>query len=232
MQGQLRLPRLTGFVRKLIITLFAAYVIELILRLQGVDLAPWLALQPGGPGVWQVATYVIVQGHSPPLWFLFGLLILWWVVSPFEVGFGARRTAQLCGVCTLGAGAVAYLAGFVIQPLPAYAGSGSLWLGAIMATTYLRRDQELSLFGAFSLTGRQLMFGLIALVVLNFLFDRNLTHFLADAGAMAAGVGFIRWLRRPRSPARTPKRPRSKDRGLRVIKGGMSEDDEPPTWLN
>jgi len=231
-QGQLRLPRLTGFVRKLIITLFVAYVAELILRFQGIDIAAFLALQPGGPGIWQVATYVIVQGHNPPLWFVFGLLILWWVVSPFELGFGAKRTAQLCATCTLGAGVVAYLAGFFIHGLPLLAGSGSLWLGAIMATTYLQRDRELSLFGAFSMTGRQFMFGLVALVVLNFLFDSNLTRFLADAGSMAAGIGFIRWLRRPRSPARKPPRPRSKDGGLRVIKGGMSKDDEPPTWLN
>lgn len=229
--NQLRLPRLTGVVRQLLVVLFGAYVLELVLKWQGVNVAPWLALSPGGFEFWQVATYVFVQGMSQPLWLLLGLLFLWWVLSPFEVAFGGRRTLQLCAACTLGGGIAADLLGFFIRGLPPLAGSHPLWFGAMVATTYLYRDRQMSLFGAISMTGQQLLMLLVGLSALNLLYDGNLTQFVAVLGAMAGGIAFIRYMRRPR-PRKRPAKKTKRGSSFRVIKGGLTDDDEPPKWLN
>lgn len=230
--NRLQLPRLTGVVRTLLIVLFGAYVLELVLKWQGISLAPLLALQPGGFAIWQVATYPVVQGQSQPLWLLLGLLFLWWVLSPFEVSFGGRRTMQLCAACTLGGGLAVDLVGFVVPGMPILAGTYPLWFGAIVATTYLYRDRHMSLFGAISMTGQQLLLLLVGLSFLNLLYDGNLSQFVGVLGGMAGGVAFIRYMRRPRSRKRPPPKRKKRGDGFRVIKGGLSDDEEPPKWLN
>ena len=57
--SQFRLPRMTSFVRQLMIVLFACYVAQLILeRWMDVPISQMLALHPGGAGLWQLVTYV------------------------------------------------------------------------------------------------------------------------------------------------------------------------------
>ena len=228
------MPRLTSFVKGLLATLLASYVVQLLLEnWQGVPLRALLSLNPGQPQLWQFLTYILVDARNP-LMFLFGLLVLWWVLSPFELGFGAKRTAQLCLACTLGAAVPAWALGALIQPPPPLFGSGPLWMGSIAAATYLYKDRPMSLWGLGTMTSKQFLLLLLGLSFLTFLFTKNHTHFIADLGGMAGGIGFIHYLRRPRSGGKTKSSPSRPRRGFRVIEGGGGggNDRDSKTWLN
>lgn len=225
------MPRLTGVVKKLIFGLLGAYVLQLVLHnWVGIPIVSLLALTPGGAGVWQLVTYVLVdQGH--PLMFLFGLLIIWWTLSPIEIGFGPQRTMQLCLASMLAGSVPAYMLGVMIPGSPPLFGSQTIWFGGIAALTWVSKDRQMSFFGLMSMTAKQFLLLLVGLSVLMFLASKNHTHFVADLGAMAGGIGFVRWMRRPRAAKRPARKPR---RGFRVIEGGGEGggDEERPKWLN
>jgi hypothetical protein len=227
---QIALPRLSAVVKKLIIVLFSAYVIELLADgWLGLPIGGWLAMQPAGPALWQLVTYVLVD-RGNPLMFLLGLLFIWWALSPFEIGYGSKRTLQLCGVSVIAASVPAYLAGFVFPGSPPLYGSSALWFGGIAATTWLYGQQPMSLFGAVTMTARQFLWLLLGMSVLMFLASKNHTQLIADLGAMAGGIGFVRWIKRSRSPS-IKRKPGPKARAFKVIQGGGSDDDR-PKWLN
>jgi len=228
-RSRFALPRLGAVVRNLITALIAAYVAQLILQnWLSVPIVSLLALTPGGVGLWQLATYVLVD-LSNPMMFLLGLLFLWWALSPFERDFGPHRTLQLCLVSMLSASVPAYLVGFVIDPSPPLFGSSPLWYGGIAATAWLYRDQPVSLFGALTMTARQLLWVLLGMSVLGFLASRDHTRFIAELGAMGGAIAYVRYLQRPRRKP-TPKKPPTRPSSLRVIEGGGGDDR--PKWLN
>jgi hypothetical protein len=228
------LPRLSSVVKKLIIALFAAYVLQLILEnWVGIPLSSLLAMSPGAIAPWQLVTYVLVQNpYQNPLFFLLGLVFIWWALSPFEIGYGARRTLQLCFAVALSASLPAYLVGTVMAGSPPLYGSHPLWFGAIAAVTWLHRDQQMSLFGVAQMSAKQFLTLLLVMTLLFFLATKNHTQLVADLGAMAGGIGFVRWMKRPRS-ARAARKPAVRQRsGFKVIRGGGGEDDDRPKWLN
>lgn len=229
---RIALPRLTGVVKKLILGLIAAYVLQLVLEnWAGLPVVALLALTPGGPGLWQLVTYVLVDLNHP-LMFLVGLLFIWWSLSPIEMGFGPVRTLQLIGVSVVAGSVPAYLVGFVIPGSPLLFGSQSILFGAIAAMTWVYRDREISLFGIMPMRSERALLLLVGLGVLMFLASKDHTQLIASLGAIGGGIAFIRWMRRPRTPARIRRKP---ERSFRVIEGGGSGgggDDERPKWLN
>jgi hypothetical protein len=225
------LPRLSSAVKKLIAGLFAAYVLQLILEnWLGIPVVSLLAMTPGSFALWQLATYVLVD-LSHPLMFLIGLVFIWWALSPFEIGYGPTRTLQLCAASLLAASVPAWLVGLALPGSPPLFGSHALWFGGIAAVTWLYRDRQISLFGQMSMTAKQFLLLLLGMSALMFLASKDHTRLIADLGAMAGGVGFVRWMKRPRSgkPARKPS---SRARGgFKVIRGGADDEDR-PKWLN
>ena len=229
-RSRFRLPRLSTVVRNLITALVAAYVAQLVLQnWLGVPIVSLLALTPGGVGIWQLLTFVLVD-ISNPLMFLLGLLFLWWALSPFERDFGPRRTLQLCLVAMLSASVPAYLLGFVIEGSPPLFGSSPLWYGGIAATAWLYREQPVSLFGALTMTARQLLWVLLGMSVLGFLASKDHTRLVAELGAMGGAIAYVRYLQRPRRKP-TPKKPAVRHSNLRAIEGGGGAGDR-PKWLN
>lgn len=227
------LPRLTPFVKQLLIVLFACYVAILILQgWQGIPITQYVALTPGAPMVWQFVTYPLVDSGNP-LFFLLGLLFLWWVLAPFEIGFGRKRTMQLCLATTLAAALPAWAIGVAIPGSPPLFGSGPLWIGGLAAGVYLYKDQPVSLFGAATMTAQQFLMLIVGLSVLMFLFSKNHTHLVADLGAIAGGIGYVDYLRRPRDgKSSKPPRKRRKSSKFRVIEGGGEGDGPGGRWLN
>src|SRR5262245_49783687 len=104
---------MSSVVKKLIIVLFAAYVIELLCeQWLRIPYSTTLAMYPGLLAPWQLVTYTLVNGGvvtgSEPIMFLLGLLFLWWALAPFEIGYGSKRTLQLIFVSILAASVPAY----------------------------------------------------------------------------------------------------------------------------
>ena len=100
--------------------------------------------------------------------------------------------------------------------------------------SWLYRDQQVSLFGMMPMTAKQFLLLLLGMSVLMFLSTKNHTQLIADLGAMGGGIGFVRWMKRPRTqrPSRKPRGTRA--RGFKVIRGGggAGEDEDRPKWLN
>lgn len=223
------MPRVTRTVKGILIGLGAAYVLQLIAEnFLGVPLFSFLAMWPGELLPWQLVTYVLVD-RNHPLMFLLGLLFIAWAMSRFEGAFGPRRTWELSLAVLLAASVPAFVIGTATGDAPPLYGSNPLWLGSIATVSWLEGHRPISLFGVISMTARQFLWLLVGLSVLMFLASKNQTQLAGDFGALAGGIAFARYLRRPpRKPRKPSKRPRPS--GFQVISGGQG--DKKPEWLN
>lgn len=224
-------PPLTPFLRKLLIGLAGFYVAELILQnWLGLPVYQWLALTPTelGPQIlWQVFTHVLVWPPGPEAVFgvMISLVFLWWMIAPFEARFGERRTLQLCLVSALAAALPALIVGIVFPQPARLSGTSPLLLGAIGAFAWsLRGRGTLSFFGVLPMRPEQIILLVAGVSVVFFLASRNVLDLVANLGALAGGVGFVQWMRRP--PRRGVRRKRANP--FRVVPPA----DDRPRWLN
>ena len=237
-------PRLTPLVRQMLITLVVIYVAELILQnWVNVPVFELLALSHGSLSpatLWQLFTYLLVTPTSPQyvLGFLIGLVFVWWILAPFEERYGAKRTLQLCAVAALSASLPALAVGHIApgaSEYPPLFGTGPVLLAGIAAFAYaLRGMGTLSLFGAFSMKPIYVIWLALGISVLFFLASGNFVELTADLGAVGGGIGFIRYISRPRSGGRR-KKPKKNGGGtpFRVVEGGRSSSTPPDKkWLN
>jgi membrane associated rhomboid family serine protease len=228
-------PPLTPVVKKLVITLFAAFVVELILQ----NVAHWpviqaLALDPlhlGPHTLYQIVSYALVEDPRSVMSMLVGLLFMWLILSPFEASFGARRTLELslCGV--LGAAFSAILAA---QLAPAsdflLYGSQTIAYAGMAVMTQVMRGGRMMFFGVVPMTTQQLLLLLIGLCVLEYLSSMNHIMLAGSLGSIFAGLGYARYMTRP---PRSPRKQRDSGPRFRVLRGGGgAADNERPKWLN
>lgn len=243
-----RFPPLLPFTKKLMITLAATFVAAVVLtRVAGIPVVELLALlpQPGIHTAWQLFTYPLVGVPSSGgvISLLISLLFLWLMMSPFEARFGGTITLQMCVVATLVSGLV-YIPAALVLPAHPLLGPSPLFLGVIGAyAASMPRGAQLSFFGVIPMTPKVLVLIFLGLSALMNLADGNFAAIFADAAAIFAGIGFVRWwLARPVRP-RTPKAEKKKKNGGRrkrpsgwqVIEGGGEgddDDDDRPRYLN
>ncbi|MEM7435150.1 MAG: rhomboid family intramembrane serine protease [Myxococcota bacterium] len=233
-----RFPPLTPFVKKLLITLFAAWIVQIILQnWVGVGIVELLALRTGSiglPTVWQLFTHVLAAPTE--LGYMFSMLItlvfLWWMLAPFEQRFGQKRTIQLCVVSVLASGIAGILVGLLLAGSQRMYGAGAIIYTAIAAFAWSYRGRgRMSFFGVIDMKAEHIIYLVVALSGLRFLISRDLVTFAADLAAIGAGIGFIEWMKRPPRRRRIPKRkrPRKRKSSLDVIEGGRADE---PRWLN
>jgi membrane associated rhomboid family serine protease len=231
-----RFPPLTPLVKKLLIALFAAWIVQILLQnWAGVPTLALLALNTGSLGIhtlWQLGTHVFAfpTGPQAVVSMLLSLVFLWWMLAPFEQRFGQKRTIQLCVVSALSAALLGLLAGLVApNPSPLF-GAQAIILGTIAAFAWSYRGQgRMSFFGVIDMKPVHIIYLVLAFSLLMFLISGDAVALAADLGAVGGGMGFIEWLRRP------PKRRRRRvKRGQRkssfdVVEGGRADE---PRWLN
>lgn len=227
-----RFPPLTPLVKKLLIALLATYIGQIILEnWVGFRVLDWIALYAGPPQLsttWQLFTYPFAAPTGPNYVFsmLISCLFLWWMLAPFEMRFGPKRTIQLCVVATLGAAIPAILVGSILGPSVLY-GTEPLLLASIAAFSWSYRGQgPMSFFGVIDMKPEHIIWLVLGISFLIFLASRDFVGLVADLGAVGAGIGFIEWLRKPPVSLR---RKRKKSGGFRVIKG---DRESGPNWLN
>jgi membrane associated rhomboid family serine protease len=232
-----RFPPLTPFVKKLLIALFGAWIVQIILQnWGGVPMFELLALSTSSPGVntlWQLGTYVFAFPTGPQAVFsmLIVLLFLWLMLAPFEQRFGQKRTIQLCVVAALSAAFLALIVGLIVPTPSALYGAQALLLGSIAAFAWSYRGQgRMSFFGVIDMKPVHIIYLVLALSALMFITSGDAVALAADIGAIGGGMGFIEWLRRPpgrRRPKRSKRRKRKSD--FDVVQGGRADE---PRWLN
>ena len=199
-----RFPPLTPFVKKLLITLFGAWIAQIILQnWAGVRIFELLALNTATPGLhtlWQLGTHVLAFPTGPQAVFsmLISLVFLWWMLAPFEQRFGEKRTFQLCVAAALSSALLALVVGLLVpSPSPLY-GAQALLLGSIAAFAWSYRGQgRMSFFGVIDMKPVHIIYLVLAFSVLIFMTSGDAVALAADIGAIGGGIGFIEWLRRP-----------------------------------
>jgi membrane associated rhomboid family serine protease len=231
-------PPLTPLVKKLIITLLVAFVTELMLQnFGGLDVIGLLALDPVHLSLAtpvQVLSYVLIEDPRAVMGMLIGLVFMWLILSPFESSFGARRTLELalCGV--IGAALATILAAQLMPITPyQYLGSRPVAYAGMAAMARVMQRGRMLFFGVVPMTSSQLLLVLVGLSLLEFLASKDHIMLAGSLGAMAAGMGYVRFM------SRTPRKPgtrRPSSSRLRMVRGGAESappgPSDPPKWLN
>lgn len=231
-----RFPPLTPFVKKLLIALFSAWIVQILLQnWAGVPIFGLLALdtkQPGVATLWQLGTYAFAfpTGPSSVFSMLIELVFLWWMLAPFEQRFGEKRTIQLCAVAVLASAVMALIVGMLIpSSAPLYGAQAILW-ASISAFAWSYRGQgRMSFFGVIDMKPEHIIYLMLGLSALRFITSGDAVALAADIGALGSGIAFIEWLRRPPSGRRRRSKRRKKKNPLDVVQGGRADE---PRWLN
>jgi membrane associated rhomboid family serine protease len=222
-------------VKKLLIALFAAWIVQIILQnWAGVPIFELLALNTSQPGVetlWQLGTHVFAFPTGPQAVFsmLIMLVFLWWMLAPFEQRFGEKRTIQLCVVAALAAAVLALFVGLIVPNPSRLYGAQAMLLGSIAAFAWSYRGQgRMSFFGVIDMKPVHIIYLVLALSLLMFMTSGDAIALAADVGAIGGGMAFIEWLRRPPG-RRRPRKRRKKKSDFDVVQGGRADE---PRWLN
>lgn len=230
-----RFPPLTPFVKKLLIALFGAWIVQILLQNWGqIPIFEELALDTGKVGVstaWQLATHVLAFPTGPQAVFsmLITLVFLWWMLAPFELRFGEKRTIQLCVVTAIASAILGLLMGLLAPNPSRLYGAQAIVLGSIAAFAWSYRGQgRMSFFGVLDMKPVHIIYLVLAFSVLIFMTSGDSVALAADVGAIGGGMAFIEWLRRPPRRRRQPKLGKKKG-SLDVIRGGRRSERR---WLN
>jgi membrane associated rhomboid family serine protease len=229
-------PPLTPFVRKLLIGLFAIFVIAALAQnFAAVPIVRLFALDTYELSVatlWQIFTNVLVQSPTGVFPLLINLLFIWLILPPFEDRYGTPRTVQLLLTATVCSSLAAILTG---QLFPSYAGflegPGPLTLGAMSAyAVLLPPSAQVNFFGVLPMRSQHLLWVIVGLSVLGFITSKNLVSLASDLGAIGGGIGFVKlWMQRP-----PRKRTFQKKAGAAKLRVVSKDDDERPRggWIN
>ncbi len=232
-------PRLTPFVRNIIVALVVIYVVQIVLQgwlgLPISDLlALWAPMTPGGPTglfhIWQPATALLINGL--PEHALMDWVMLWFFLQPTLDYLGRKGTAKLLGTTWLVGVVVAFGLAWtgIIFNTPCV---GVTALGSAMVIAYgmAKPDAEILLMFVLPIKGRWFVWFALFTGALAFLYYRSLEPAVVLAGDLAAVVWMwsdgsarqlwlklkLKWLQRQRSGS-----PRRRGR-FEVIDGGRSQ---------
>jgi membrane associated rhomboid family serine protease len=217
-----------------LLALFAAsFVAQSLLAASGLDLVRLLALTYDlAPGLaWRWLTYPLVEAPGNLLGRLIGLVMAYLMLSQHERRHGARSTLALVLAGIAGAALLCLPVGLLGFASPLVGLSPLLWapIGRLLVDA---GEQPVSLFGYQLPNARVATAVLLLLPAASALYAHDPTPILEALGAGAAGVlvglRAIRAAFAPRRPDRKPLR----RHGLQVIRGGKSDDDERPKYLN
>src|SRR5262245_52717790 len=231
------MPPLTPLVKKLIVGLLAAFVLELILlNFAHLNVIALLGLDPVALGpltLVQLGTYVLLEYPQQGQWVLINLVFMWLILSPFEVTFGSKATLQLIGCGILAAAFAVIAVGLVAgAPVPGYryVGSSSIAYAGMAAMTQVVRSGRIMFFGMLPMTPQQLLLVLGGLALLQFLISTDYLGLAGSIAALGAGIGYVRYMARAPRP---PRGKRSVPPRFRVLRGGGGDGDgDRPKWLN
>jgi len=176
--------------------------------------------------VWTLVTSPLLQPE--PLSLVFHALILWMFVPTLERWWGTARFLKFALYTSLAGTIAGTAAGALIGGPWMIAGLDPFIFASIVAFGVLYAHQPVQFFGVLPLTGRQLMYGIIAFTALFVLLGQE----WALAVAYAASMG-LAWLMT--SGKWTPKlawlrwKQRRVRRKLKVVRGG---GDDKGRWVN
>jgi membrane associated rhomboid family serine protease len=175
--------------------------------------------------VWTLLTSPLLQTQILSLFF--HGLILWMFVPTLERWWGTRRFLLFALYTSLAGTIAGTLAGALLGGTWVIAGLDPFIFASIVAFGVLYARQPVQFFGVLPMTGRQLMWGIIAFTALFVLLGRQWA--MAAAYVASMGLAYLmtsgRWT--PKLLWLRWKQRRARSR-LKVVRG----DDEPKRWIN
>jgi membrane associated rhomboid family serine protease len=202
---------------------------------QKLEVAGWVAATPSN--VWRDGkVWTLVSGPLLEPSFVslcLSTFMLWTFLPTLERFWGTARFLRFAAMTSI----VGALAGTAMglatgREVPITGLDGVIYAG-IVAFGIIYARQPVNFFGRLPMTGRQLMYGILAFVTLFIV----LQGAWEDGASYAASIGFtVLLLSKTHSPelwfARW--RRRRARRHLDVVQGGRAKDkrDEPPRWIN
>lgn len=199
--------------------------------------AQWLMVTPANVlehgRVWTLATGVFIEPLFLPL--LFHVLVMWMFIPTLERFWGTARFYRFVAITSVVGTAAGCLAGYALgQPGALLGGLDPFINAAIVAFGIVYARQPVQFFGVLPLTGRQLMYGILAFLALSIVLSQRWANGASYAAAMLAAAILTskRW-----SPALAWKRwriARARAR-LTVMSGGKARSSPPRDehkWLN
>jgi membrane associated rhomboid family serine protease len=166
---QLAFPPVTPMVKRLLVVLAAAYVVQLLLQAVGAgNVVGWLALYPprlfGYGAVWELLTYALLHGG---LWHLLvNLLGLWMFGGDVERVLGSRGLLQLFLVAVAGGGLAHAVMGLIVRDPVLVVGASAGVLGLLTAFAIFFPDRRVYIFGIFPVQARWFAIGFGAISLL------------------------------------------------------------------
>jgi membrane associated rhomboid family serine protease len=201
-----------------------------------VMLAEWLVASPSQVfehfRVWTLVTSPIVEMNFISL--LLTALIMWMLIPTLERFWGTPRFFRFAAITSIAGTIAGCLVGLATGADVAINGYSPFIIGSIVAFGVIYARQPVQFFGVLPLTGRELMFGLLAVFALATLLQQ---HWESGAAQAAAAITAAVMTSKKWSPGLAWKRwrlARARAR-LSVIEGGVKKPakrrDE-QRWLN
>lgn len=178
--------------------------------------------------VWTLVTSSVVQPDFIAL--LFHALILWMFVPVIERWWGLKKFLLFALYISVAANAAGTLVGLAMAGVQPVAGLDPFIYATFIAYGVLYADQHVQFFGVLPMTGRQLMIGISAFVLLLIAFTQDWARGGAYVTAMLIAAGLTTGHLNPRLTYLKWKQRRIR-RKLKVMTGGRDRDDD-NKWMN
>jgi membrane associated rhomboid family serine protease len=199
------MPPFAGWVKRIIITCTAIFLLELVARrVFHIDLGwvdEWFALIPVfvmKGEIWQLVTYSLLHASFSHLFF--NMLTLWFIGAYLESDWGSRRFIECYTFCVVGAAlvtiAVSYTHFLGMNEHGGTVGASGGIFGLLMAFGILYADQEMFLFPLpFRIKAKYLV-GIWVIVAIVAIFDprQGGIAVFAHLGGLLFGFLFVKFL--------------------------------------
>lgn len=178
--------------------------------------------------IWTLVTSSIVQPDFIAL--IFHALILWMFVPVIERWWGLKKFLFFALYISVAANLAGTLVGLAMPGIQVVAGLDPFIYATFIAYGILYSDQHVQFFGVLPMTGRQLMLGITAFVLLLIIFTQDWARGGAYVTAMLLAAGMVTGKLNPRLSYLKWKQRRIR-RKLKVMTGGRKDDDD-KKWMN
>ena len=190
-------PRLTPYVKWIVIACVAVWLLQRTVGMLGFDrLTAWFGLVPAlvvKGFIWQPATYMFL--HSPDSMFhlLFNMLVLWLFGSDLESHWGSRGFLRYYLICGVGAAVFITVLGLFANPnIPTVGASGAIY-GVIMAYGMIFAQRTILFMMIFPMKARTFSIILFAIAFISTFDSRGggVSH-VAHLGGAVTGYLYLK----------------------------------------